>query len=283
MSAGFVLLVALKLQGRVTSEFLLAALGLFLSAAWASAFLVWRAQRQNDRNVRKAMNELVHFTGYPPEKVRALWSESNRQLAENWQSAAPNERDAARLAEWYRENSLLYMFAISAYNLEYKRIRSNLKVLRFARGATLDYGAGNGEILLELARAGHPAAYYDVEGETMKFARQRASDQNLAIGFFHTKEALLASKRRFDTIFSFDVLEHLPDLPSELRFLSSLLSEGGLFLFDVPAGSTKAHPMHLNHKLNVREYMQSLGLRQERSFLQRLSFRKEEKFFFRKS
>jgi len=104
----------------------------------------------------------------------------------------------------------------------------------------------------------------------------------LDVAFCHTKEALLASKQRFDTVFSFDVLEHLPDLPGELQFLSSLLNEGGLFLFDVPAGSTKSHPMHLNHRVNVREHLTALGLRQERSFLQRLSFRKEDKFFFRK-
>jgi 2-polyprenyl-3-methyl-5-hydroxy-6-metoxy-1,4-benzoquinol methylase len=280
--SGSSLFIALWLRGYNTKEFFLSGLGLCLSTAWSSAFLVWRAQRQNARNIGEAMDELVSSTGYTPEKVRFLWSDSNRQLAENWKSAALDESDAARMAHWYRENSELYMFAISAYNLEYKRIRSNLKVLRFARGATLDYGAGNGEILLELARRGHRVAYYDVEGESMKFARKRASDQGLDIGFFHTKEGLLGSKRRFDTVFSFDVLEHLPDLAGELRFLSSLLNQGGLFLFDVPAGSTKAHPMHLNHNLNAREYMQSLGLQQERSFLQKLSFRKEEKFFFRK-
>ena len=91
------------------------------------------------------------------------------------------------MAEWYRQNSELYLFAISAYNLEYKRIRSNMKVLRLARGATLDYGAGNGEILLELARRGHRATYYDVEGVTMRFARQRAANQGLAIEFFTPK------------------------------------------------------------------------------------------------
>lgn len=281
--SGLVLLMGLRLKDPAASgQFILAALGLFVSAAWASAFLVSRAQRHNAANVREARDELVAFTGYTPEKVHSLWSDSNRQLAENWKSAAIDESDSESLAEWYRQNSRLYMFAISAYNLEYKRIRSNLKVLRFARGATLDYGAGNGEIVLELARRGHPVSYYDVEGESMRFARQRASNQGLDVAFFHSKEALEAARQRFDTVFSFDVLEHLPDLPGELRFLSALLNPAGLFLFDVPAGSTKAHPMHLNHELRVSDFMHSLGLRQERSFLQRLSFRKEEKFFFRK-
>ena len=101
--------------------------------------------------------------------------------------------------------------------------------------------------------------------------------------FFSTKEALAqaARQRGFDTVFSFDVLEHLPDLPGELRFLSSLVSPGGLFVFDVPAGSTKAHPMHLNHNLNVLDFMRSRGFKDERGALLRLPLRKEEKFVFR--
>jgi 2-polyprenyl-3-methyl-5-hydroxy-6-metoxy-1,4-benzoquinol methylase len=248
-------------------------------------WLVDRARERNARNIGAAMEELIEFTGYSPELIWELWATSNQQLAANWQAAKPSEDNPEQMAEWYRQNSELYLFAISGYNLEYKRIRSNMKVLRLAKGATLDYGAGNGEILLELARRGHRTAYYDVEGVTMRFARHRAERQGLAIDFFTTKEALAASARQrgFDTVFSFDVLEHLPDLRGELSFLSSLLAPGGVFVFDVPAGSTRAHPMHLNHNLNVLDYMKSKGLKDERGILLRLPFRKEEKFVFRKA
>jgi 2-polyprenyl-3-methyl-5-hydroxy-6-metoxy-1,4-benzoquinol methylase len=257
---------------------------LLLAVAIAgTAWLVERARKQNARNVDAAMRELTEFTGYSADRVRELWATSNQELARNWESAKPPEDDAVQMAEWYRQNSELYLFAISAYNLEYKRIRSNMKVLRLARGATLDYGAGNGEILLELARRGQPAAYYDVEGETMKFARHRARRLGLAVDFFSSKDALAqaARQRAFDTVFSFDVLEHLPDLPGELSFLSSLLAPGGLFVFDVPAGSTRAHPMHLNHNLNVLAYMNSKSLKDERGWMLRLPLRKEEKYVFR--
>jgi len=256
---------------------------LLLVATSGTAWLVHRARQQNGKNIAAAVSELIAFTGYTADRIRELWATSNQQLAANWQQATPAEDNREQMAEWYRQNSELYLFAISAYNLEYKRIRSNMKVLRLARGATLDYGAGNGEILLELARRGHRATYYDVEGVTMRFARQRAANQGLAIEFFHTKEALAqyAAVNGFDTVFSFDVLEHLPDLPGELSFLSSLLKPGGLFVFDVPAGSTRAHPMHLNHNLNVLEYMRAKGLADERNLMLRLPFRKEEKFVFR--
>jgi 2-polyprenyl-3-methyl-5-hydroxy-6-metoxy-1,4-benzoquinol methylase len=256
---------------------------LLLVAIGGTTWLVHRARLQNAKNIQAAVAELTAFTGYPAERIQELWATSNQQLAANWQQAKPAEDNPQQMAEWYRQNSELYLFAISAYNLEYKRIRSNMKVIRLARGATLDYGAGNGEILLELARRGHRAAYYDVDGVTMRFARQRAERQGLAIDFFHFKDALAeyARKNGFDTVFSFDVLEHLPDLPGELNFLSSLLNPGGVFVFDVPAGSTRAHPMHLNHNLNVLDFMRSKRLVDQRSLMLRLPFRKEEKFVFR--
>jgi 2-polyprenyl-3-methyl-5-hydroxy-6-metoxy-1,4-benzoquinol methylase/heme/copper-type cytochrome/quinol oxidase subunit 4 len=256
---------------------------LLLIAVAGTLWLVWRACEQSAKNVAAAMAELIEFTGYSADHIRELWATSNRQLAANWQLAQPAEDNPEQMAEWYRQNSELYLFDISAYNLEYKRIRSNMKVLRLAHGATLDYGAGNGEILLELARRGHRVAYYDVEGVTMRFARQRAERQSLAIDFFHDKSALAeaAQQHGFDTVFSFDVLEHLPDLPGELTFLSSLLSPEGVFVFDVPAGSTKAHPMHLNHNLNVLTFMSGKGLVDERNLMLRLPFRKEEKYVFR--
>ncbi len=157
-------------------------------------------------------------------------------------------------------------------------------MLKFGEGSCLDYGAGNGELILELARRGHRAVYYDVEGTTLKFARERARLRNLSVEFLHTKDDLARTARQngFDTIFSFDVLEHLPDLPGELTFLSSLLNAGGLLVFDVPAGATKSHPMHLNHHLNIRAHMSSHGLIEERpAWLPKLPFTKQEKYLFR--
>lgn len=265
------------------AELSLACAALLLASTVATAALTGRAQRQNAKNVDAALRELMDFKGYSEEKIRNLWSTSNQQLAKNWQSAAIAEDDREQMAQWYRDNSELYTFAISGYNLEYKRIVSNLRMLKYARGSCLDYGAGNGEIILELARRGHAAVYFDVEGETMKFARRRAQRQGLSVEFLHSKDDLAATaqRRRLDTVFSFDVLEHLPDLPGELAFLSSLLAPGGRMVFDVPAGSTKSHPMHLNHALDIHKHMQSKGLKEERSFLQKLPFTKQEKYVFR--
>jgi SAM-dependent methyltransferase len=253
-------------------------MSLLAIAIVATAFLVWRASAHHARSVSIALDELCAFSGHPPEKVRELWRDSNRILAENWKAAQLNEDDHAAVKEWYRQNSGLYLYAISGHNLEYKKILSNLRMLRMGRGACLDYGAGNGEVVLELAARGHRATYFDVDGETLRFARWRAQQRSLPIAFTTTKDELSPG---LDTIFSFDVLEHVPDLPGELTFLSSLLAPGGTFLCDVPAGATKNHPMHLNHHLDVADFLRTKGLRDQRTLWQRLTSR--EKYIFRRS
>lgn len=280
----FGLMVLFLLQRIHSSQLNLAisCAALIVIASMLTLWLVDRAEEHNQQNITAATQELINFTGYDAASIRRLWETSNQQLAKNWQQAAIPHDDRERMAQWYRDNSELYLFAISAYNLEYKRIKSNLKVIRFARGSCLDYGAGNGEILLELARRGHPVTYFDVDGVTMRFARHRAQQHGLKIQFARTKDELrtAAGQHGFDTVFSFDVLEHLPDLAGELTFLSSLLAPGGMFVFDVPAGSTKAHPMHLNHNLDVLSYLQAKGLKDRRTFSLRMPFRKEEKYVF---
>ncbi len=227
-----------------------------LVSAFATAFLVRRAQRRNRQNLAPVMAGLVEFTGYTPEHIRHLMTISDAELASKWKQAGIAPDDAPRMAQRYQENSELYLFALVSFNLDYKRIRYYLTILPLAHGTCLDYGAGNGELLIEIARRGHPVTYYDVDGLTMQYARHRAKAENLSIQFFTDKQALAQSAPLgFDTIFSLDVLEHLPDLPGELAFLSSILSPAGAFIFNLPPGSTKSHPMHLDHNLDVRAFL----------------------------
>jgi 2-polyprenyl-3-methyl-5-hydroxy-6-metoxy-1,4-benzoquinol methylase len=252
-------------------------------AILATELLTRRADHHLRRSSETAASELQAFTGYAPARIRELWATADKQLAANWESSGVANKSAEEIAEWYRQNSELYMFAISAYNLEYKRIKSNLKMLRNGSGACLDYGAGTGDLILELARRGHRAAYYDVDGVSKRFAQFRAEKYGLQVEFASTKDELrrIAGAAPFDTIFSFDVLEHIPDLAGELDFLISLLSPNGLLIFDVPAGATVSHPMHLNHTLNVREHLQARGMKEVPMRSWRIG--KQEKYAFRKA
>jgi hypothetical protein len=135
VSAVSVLLVFIAAwrQG-VGLSFALALGSVVLVASLATAYLVHRAEERNAENVKASIHELNAFTGYPAERILHLWAVSNQELAKNWQQAAIAPDDQERLKEWYRQNSELYLFALSGYNLEYKRIRSNLNMLKRARG-----------------------------------------------------------------------------------------------------------------------------------------------------
>ncbi len=282
ISSGVITLAEWNKTGIESSPFLLLLLLVFAlpaTVALGTAILVARAHDWHTKDRNTALAELTEYTHRSAEDVVRLWQTSNQQLAANWEAASLNEDDHEALKQWYAENSELYLFAISAYNLEYRRIKSNLFVLQYGRGHALDYGAGNGELVLEMARRGQRAAYYDVDGATLRFAKWRAERRGLAVEFFTDKESLAATKP-FDTVFSFDVLEHIPDLAAELDYLAALLGPGGQMVFDLPTGATKAHPMHLEHRLDFRKFLNERGLHERKRVVDYLPFRRQEKFVF---
>ncbi len=236
-----------------------------LSAGLGTAGLVRLARERNRMNVENALRNLTGFTGFSEAEVRQRWQTSNQTLAENWKRAALPPDDKPALANWYQENSIHYLFASSGFNLRYKQMVFNLDLLSMARGRSLDYGAGAGDLALELARRGHDATHYDVEGKTQEYSRWRASREGLNLAFTSSKEQLRGGGG-FDTIISVDVLEHMPDLAGELDFLCSLLNPGGMIVFNVPAGETEAHPMHLVHRLDVKNYFVRRGFVDRKSF-----------------
>ncbi len=229
-----------------------------LSAGLGTAGLVRLARERNRMNVEAALRNLAGFTGFDESEIWRRWENSNHILADNWKRAALPPDDKPALANWYRENSIHYLFASSGFNLRYKQMVFNLDLLSLARGRLLDYGAGAGDLALELSRRGHDTTYYDVEGKTQEYSRWRAAREGLNLAFTSSKEQL-SGAGGFDTIISVDVLEHMPDLEGELDFLCSLLNPGGTLIFNVPAGETEAHPMHLVHRLDVREFLARRG------------------------
>lgn len=93
-------------------------------------------------------------------------------------------------------------------------------------GSILDIGAGTGEFLNYCKKKG-----WKVDGvEPNSSARKLALEKGVKI---HEKLAEL-SAASFDVISMWHVLEHLPDLESEIRNINSLLKEDGILLIAVP-------------------------------------------------
>lgn len=217
------------------------------------------AQNQNQRNVRAAVDELAEFTGKSEKEVEELLLRAPEMLAEAWRRERPEEGGPEALARWYERNSFYYLFDLTAFSLTAKQIAFTLNLLRLARGRCLDYGAGSGQLAVELAHGEHEVTYFDVEGRTQEFARRRAERAGIELKFLSSKQDLEAGG--YDTVYSVEVLEHLPDLEGELRLLASLLRPGGMMVLTIPSGPTKSHPMHLEHRLDTKRCLRGLGLR----------------------
>lgn len=251
-------------SGGFEAGYLIVGVALVTAVTSASVFM---ARSQAGLNHSQALAALSGFTGEEAGATERRLLNSRGTLAENWKKAVLKPDDSEALAKWYADNSLPYLFDIMRFHLTYKHIRFTLDVLELARGRCLDYGAGNGDLALALAANGCPTVYFDVPGESRRFAEANAKRRELALDFVSTREDIkrAAGEAGFDTILSLDVLEHLPDLGGQLDFLISVLAPGGRIILTVPEGATATHPMHLTHKVNAGDYLKGKGLRDAKS------------------
>lgn len=227
----------------------------------ATAWLVRSAVRQARANYLATVQDLREFTGLSQEETEQRLMSSRAALVESWQREKPSEDDPAALARWYADNSMPYLFDIARFHLTFKHITFTLDVIRLSGSHCLDYGGGSGALSLALAKAGKQVVYFDVPGESRRYAEWKAQRAKVSICFTSERERIheAAAEQAFDTVISLDVLEHLPNLASELEFLDSVLTPNGTMLLTVPVGATQSHPMHLAHSVDTRQFLSGRG------------------------
>ncbi|MBD1870265.1 3-demethylubiquinone-9 3-O-methyltransferase [Cyanobacteria bacterium FACHB-471] len=101
----------------------------------------------------------------------------------------------------------------------------NLKVL--------DIGCGGGLACEALAKLGAEVSGIDLSENSIKVAKEHASQSQLEIDYQRgSAEVLPYSSHTFDVVLCFDVLEHVSNLEKVLSEVHRVLSQGGVFLFD---------------------------------------------------
>jgi SAM-dependent methyltransferase len=114
------------------------------------------------------------------------------------------------------------------------------EILRLRRGGRLlEAGCGYG-LFLRQASAHFDCVGCDTSEFAVREARARLPPQ---VPLFRAPLPGLETRRRFDVIAAFDVLEHIPDLDGALDNLDRLLVPGGLLAFTVPVYDGPLGPM----------------------------------------
>lgn len=116
-------------------------------------------------------------------------------------------------------------------------------------GHVLDFGCGTGHADIWLARRGVSVSGVDINRTAIKVARFLAGSEPYEVSrrlrFYHLDE--LVPDCRFDSVWSSNVFEHIPDPTESIKSISSVCRRGAYILVSVPQGYHYQDPDHVHH------------------------------------
>jgi len=122
----------------------------------------------------------------------------------------------------------------------------------------LDIGCGTGNISLAIAGLGCNVIGFDLDKESIAYARKRIK-KGMRCRFFIGNAHELKIKERFDIIICSEVLEHLKNPESLLKFISENLDKRGFLYLSVPHGYGPAEISVMPRRI-IGRVLKKLGL-----------------------
>ncbi|MFM7364491.1 MAG: class I SAM-dependent methyltransferase [Cuspidothrix sp.] len=171
--------------------------------------------------------------------------------------------DWEEATNFYRDKvGEFYLFELGAWHLTSRDyIGDTLRlVANYTKGKVLDFGGGIGTHTIGIAMCPQveQVFYCDINPINLDFVKYRVEQMGLndKVVFFED----IPNNTTFDTIVSFDVLEHLPD-PSQqlLKFYQSLTDDGKMILnWCFFKGFNQEHPFHLDDPHLVETFFRTI-------------------------
>ena len=206
-----------------------------------------------DKDLIKYLKEYFSLS----EKKVIFYLKKSRKLnAGLWELLNPkNEQE---IKSFYSFNPY-YVFSLAHWHM-YKTQRDfRRQIIKSSQGNVLDYGAGIGDLCIELVKKGLTVNYADLNGKTFEFAKWLFKKNNLDIKMIDlSKEALT---QEYDTVICVDVIEHVSDPRALLRDLALCVRRGGsLIITNLQLEEiSQDHPMHFKIDFNAEKYLKTIG------------------------
>lgn len=143
---------------------------------------------------------------------------------------------------------------------------------RFASGRVLDCACGVGygtNILMHSGTGAQTVTGVDIDAEAIDYARANYAGEGVT---FECADATTFDSPPFDTIVSFETIEHVPDPEAIIDNLARLLKPGGIFVASVPVTpSVDINPYHLHDftQASFRRMFEKRGFSEIDCFLQK--------------
>lgn len=99
----------------------------------------------------------------------------------------------------------------------------------------LEIGCGTGEFFEKMKEHGLEGMAVDFNADTIEHCKEKCNQLGLNIEVYEKDIFNLELEHRLNTIFMFEVLEHIKDDEDALKIINDLLELNGYFLMSVPA------------------------------------------------
>jgi 2-polyprenyl-3-methyl-5-hydroxy-6-metoxy-1,4-benzoquinol methylase len=149
---------------------------------------------------------------------------------------------------------------LAHYLLFLRHKKAYLYASQYCEGkAVLDYGCGNGYGSYLLSQISDNITAVDINKAVIETCKQNYQTDNLSFQVVEPEKKTFFKDASFDVVVSFQVIEHVYDVPGYLNELKRLLKDGGVLIITTPNRKYRLYPFQkpLN-PYHVREY----GLRQ---------------------
>ncbi len=137
----------------------------------------------------------------------------------------------------YHESKKIQKRVIKDNNFTYRNSIFVLKRYSRYSHTVLDLGSGVGTLDFYLAVRGKKIVGVEISKNAVELARENAAFLGLSesVKFIRTNIASFVSKRKFDLIICFEVLEHLQNDKKVLERTRKLLKNSGILVISVPS------------------------------------------------